>query len=66
MRLRIALLFSLLGLLTPLAALPQGQTPPAKTLKAFDPGLMDTSVTMRELLSVLLRRLAETEFDPRG
>ena len=44
MRLRIALLFSLLGLLTPLPALPQGQTPPAKSLKAFDAGLMDTSV----------------------
>ena len=44
MRLRIALLFSLLSLLAPLPALPQEQTPPAKTLKAFDPTLMDTSV----------------------
>jgi putative endopeptidase len=44
MRLRIAVLFSLLGLLAPLSALPQEQTPPAKTLKAFDPSLMDTSV----------------------
>ena len=40
---RITLSFSLLWFLAPLPALPQEQTPPAKTLKAFDPGLMDTS-----------------------
>ena len=44
MRLRIAVLLFPVMAFGPPPALPQEQTPPAKTLKAFDPRLMDTSV----------------------